>query len=567
MLSRLADRASWVAILVLALWIVATGILVGVMAYAPTPFSDQWDHVLPEQLDGRLFAPHNEHRIVLARIVFAIDLALTHGAGVLGVVLVYLFSLGNAALLVFLASRTWADASPGRHLLAAFVAASFALYGFQFENFASGFQLVFPAVYFFGSVAIVAAARACGGGSRPWAWGLAAGAAYALSVGCMANGLLVGPILVAIALVFRAYRAAGLFSALTIALWTMYFVGLGGAERPSMVATLLANPAGVVGNALAYLGAPVASPLFSVFQDQAKSLFAARAFGLLAVVCVSAAIFRWVSSRSIDAPRAAWIGLAVFILASVLVTVLGRVCQPEITMLSNRYGATTAVLWGGLATCAVYGLRGPRSAPAVRVALVACLLAFAATQLTWVVAGADFRYRKKEAEAGLLSGVDAPSVFQAVYPAPDKPIQMRERLREGSIAMFAAPWTRLVGTTLSPAPDRACPMTAVRSALVPDGSVPTWKLTVHARVPGRVRGIAVLDDQGEARGVLIRGLRGDDASTPWGRGAAPQWAGYVTTPSSAGDLKAVGVDARGRPVCLVGTIPGGQVVGSAGRQG
>ena len=103
------NRISAGGLVLLGLAVIASGILIGMIAWSPTPVWDQWDSAAPEQL-GNLLKPHNEHRIAMSRIIFLGDVALGHGTGVINLAFVYIYSALHLALLVMLAR--WAS-KPG----------------------------------------------------------------------------------------------------------------------------------------------------------------------------------------------------------------------------------------------------------------------------------------------------------------------------------------------------------------------------------------------------------------------------------------------------------------------
>ena len=81
--------------------------LVGVVrGWFPLPYLDMWDgyvgfwYKLKAGDTGAWWAQHNEHRIVLARIAFWLDLRFLHGAGWSLIVWNVLAMLGNAVVLL-----------------------------------------------------------------------------------------------------------------------------------------------------------------------------------------------------------------------------------------------------------------------------------------------------------------------------------------------------------------------------------------------------------------------------------------------------------------------------------
>jgi hypothetical protein len=104
---------SLVAVLFFVLAVIGT-----VRNYSPVPWLDMWDDYIGFYLRlhagdwGAWWAQHNEHRIVLARMFFWVDVACFHGNGIFSLVVIYIFALAVGALF----AEIWREQSQGQDL-------------------------------------------------------------------------------------------------------------------------------------------------------------------------------------------------------------------------------------------------------------------------------------------------------------------------------------------------------------------------------------------------------------------------------------------------------------------
>jgi hypothetical protein len=556
------SRAGAGVLALMAAFMLVTAVWIGLVGWAATPLGDQWDHLAPEQLAGKLFAPHNEHRIILTRLTNWLDILLTRDTGAIATILVFAFNFGSWILLVILARRTWPAAGPTRLVAAGAAAMVVLASGFQFENFTSGFQNQFTGVFFFGVAASLALACAVGQPQRRRLAFIALSAACTLAaVACMASGLILADIMPVLALALGLRVTAGGFAVGAVLVWVLYLNGLPVRES-SLLSHLVHDPVGVTADLLAYLGGALANTI-NLVRETPYKLLIARLFGVVAIaggLALIAAAGTAVRRRSDRAPQLlAWAAIALFILGSGFITAVGRGDSGfEFAMLANRYGAGTGVLWAMLAYWLIVPRTSWRLLPAVGLSLAACGF-LSVMQPVWFLGAQNFKFAKKDAEAALLNTVDAPNVYRIVHPDPTQAPRIAKLLRSGSLAMFAEPWSRLNGQALIASSQKTC-QGAVEdlSPLLGAAGEPTWRMTIAGDAPGSARALAAVDESGTVRGLLIRGATGDEASKAFYRASAsPRWSGYVKPAISgaeAGKLAIVAVNRSGRVVCSVSAV-------------
>ena len=162
-LGRAAGLIAWAlfaGLTVAVLVIVMGSIWIAVVGYSPTPFWDEWTNTTAEQVIQNLFAPHNEHRIVVTRLLIMVDTWSTQHLGILKLVWIFLFSLGHLLVLLALFRKVFPPGRSGPYLLLGLVGAAFFFSGAQHQNFTWGFQTQFVGVFFFASAACALVARA-----------------------------------------------------------------------------------------------------------------------------------------------------------------------------------------------------------------------------------------------------------------------------------------------------------------------------------------------------------------------------------------------------------------------
>src|SRR5690554_6179984 len=96
----------------------ALAILGGARAYTPVPFWDMWEGTLPFYLDvqsgdkGIWWAQHNEHRIVLSRLLFWVDISVFKGAGLFLTIMNYVLAALAVAVFLKIGRERWRSLDP-----------------------------------------------------------------------------------------------------------------------------------------------------------------------------------------------------------------------------------------------------------------------------------------------------------------------------------------------------------------------------------------------------------------------------------------------------------------------
>lgn len=389
-------------------------------AWSAVPFWDEWDGqvaFLDQIAQGDVAAwwrPHNEHRIVLARALFWLDGALGNGNGVL-LLLANLACLATTCSLLLRALRrqlpgeAWTSA---RRVFTALVwLAMFAW--MQRPNLTAGFQVQFFLAQVLPLAAMSALATAPTA-ARPRRWITLAILLGVLSLGTMANGVFVLPLLGVLALALGLGWRVALALLLLGALGGWLYVdglatGSAGSERWLAVAS---TPVALLQFAAAFLGSPA-------FWTVHGRLWQAELAGVVYLVAFAAMLVRW--RRAQGAMTVAMLTVAANAVLAAVAAALGRVHMGLDVACAARY--TTAALVGW---CALLVAAAPRLAkladarPQWFVAATSAVALLLFARQFEVARGRDVNFQREVAALALELGARDDAQLRLLYEDPDR---------------------------------------------------------------------------------------------------------------------------------------------------
>ena len=446
MIGRLSPaRLLWSAIAI-AVGIFAVSIAVDtvrsvVPLFSPLPWFDEWatvDLLRAWQAGDKsgwdvLFSQHNEHRILLPRLVFFADDLLFRGQGWLSLAGIFLVQLLHAAMFAAVLWRA-GPRRPGRWAVAGLVLAlMFCLR--QAENFSSAFQLQFVAVFAGATLTMLlfglAVAHARRGRSLAVPLGLSLAAAAGTTF-TMANGLVAPVLLVLLALLARLRpRVVLLCAAWAALLAAVYLQGYEPVAHHSRPVESLTHPVDLLLYVATYLGDVLGS----------ASTGPAATFGALGIAATLVATLRVATQRPARAASLTLLGIMLFVGAGAAVTASGRLGFGVEQALASRYVTGSVTFWAAQLTYWwVDPPPGPLGAAARAAASAVCVLLLAAV---WREQG-DGKpqllvqsFAENESEDLLLLGFDDPEVIRrAAWDAEDVQLLLPV-LRDNGISIFA----------------------------------------------------------------------------------------------------------------------------------
>jgi hypothetical protein len=447
---RSVSRAVIAAAVVAGL-IILLSVLGGALLFSPVPFWDMWDGMVGfylSILDGdlsALWAQHNEHRLVLTRLLFLADLELFDGRAGPLIVVNYLLA-GTGALVFWRLLRESSAAEEGRAnaalVLRLAVLASLFLWCQQ-ENLASAFQSQFFLAQLLPLAALLCLRRAAGPG-RGGAWFAAACLLGVLSLGSMANGVLALPLLAALAWLLGLGRARVAVLLLLSALGAGLYLH-GYAAHPghgSLTYELAHHPLGIAAYLLLYFGSPVDYLVGGGTAAHVASALAGLACALLSVC----AALRIAPGRR--ATTLALLAFLAYLAVSALATAGGRLLLGLNQALSSRYTTPVLMAWASLAVLYAPALVRWLDRAQLPMRVTCSLLAGAALLLQVQALGppTDVLLERKVALLALALQTQDEGTISKIYPDTWRAMRLTREATARELAPFGQyPWRDLSG--------------------------------------------------------------------------------------------------------------------------
>ena len=412
--------------------------------YSPVPFWDAWDgtiHFYFSIQDGDRWAwleQHNEHRIVLSRLLFWMDLAWFGGTAKFLIVCNYLLAALSYGLLWWLLKLRLDQPQDyfARCVLSCVMACLMFSWA-QAENLVWGFQSQFffaqslPLLSFYLLYRSSLPASASG---RYFALACLAGV---LSAGSIASGILALPLLILLALLLSLSRRRVAVLALLSVL--MLFAYLHGYARPegdggSLGKALSEQPIEFAQYLLMYLGAPLA------LTEPGTPTMALLAGGVMVVLSL---IFAAKALRNRQA-NALSLSLLVFVLyigGTAVGTTGGRLGLGVLQAVSSRYTTPILTAWSVLLILAAPFLaRVIRLKPGLSLgALVLLPLVFTALQFATLRDRSERLFGPMVSALALELGVRDAEQIQRVYPRLEIVMPIAQRAAAQDESVFADP--------------------------------------------------------------------------------------------------------------------------------
>lgn len=525
--------------------------IIGVMGmFSPVPFWDMWDGGLAFYLAtssgdfGLWFAQHNEHRVVLSRLLFWLDYEVFGGMAVFLIVMNYVI-VAMAVLLFWRIALARLAGEKDHRYLAAVVACFMTAWLYQWiqsENLGWSFQSQFflaqllpvlafyllhksvpPDATVYPQPALLFFALAC-------LTGIA-------SAGTMANGVLALPLMTVYALIVRMrwwqVFCLAVVSMLILGLYFYDYYSPG--HHGSLSEAILQTPLQLAFYIALYLG----TPFYYLFgQALSGTIAAVSATFIMALVSLTC-LYQGVRNPRANTLKLALVFGVVYLVGTAVGTGGGRLIFGVSQALSSRYSTPALMAWACILMLVLPGLwRTIRRFPLPGGVLIAALLGPMVTQQLKVLKPdpqLDHLASQRNV-AGLaleLRILDEAQINQ-VYPAAEPLLRRTAFMSQNNLAFFGAyPWRDLnqtIGTLAPSAHLPACSGNVDLAEVVPtDPSyirVDGWLINNEERVIPEL--ITITSPGGYIAGYALAGVpRADVADTIGSHAGRAGFRGYV----------------------------------------
>jgi hypothetical protein len=402
-----------------------------ITTYSPVPHWDEWS-LFAHLADGGsrslpwLWAQHNEHRIFITKLFFLLDVELFHGTQTFLLVSIFLVQLLQVGLLSWslraLAGLRGSAWRAGTGLIAYCI-----LCPTQYENFVWGFQLQFVVPAVMATLAVLSLLLYQREGKVGWL--VICIAAATVATWSLANGMLLWPLLVFVALWLRMKSSAWI-PLLTVGLCNiaLYFYHY---HRPVANRTLpLLSLVERARYAVVYLG--------STFVRHSSGSIALIAGGL--GICV-ALIFlvRVLRHRENSSPFLIELSFLIMLcLATAAATSSGRIHLGVEQATASRYQTFALLFWCCLGLALLVRVAATRTQFTALVAFLLVMMLAFATQVRLPLIDAQWhQLRLKMVGLSLLTGVQDDAVLTDAYPDPKVVLRAAQYMKQQRLSIFA----------------------------------------------------------------------------------------------------------------------------------
>jgi len=434
---------------------VLMAIIGGVRGFSSIPYWDMWEGTLNfaiKAVDGDWsiwWAQHNEHRIVLSRLLFWADIHWFGGLSISLVVENYLIvGLSSIVLCRILCAYNTNTLDKYSKLFIGCFIVGWLFQWIQSQNFIWGFQSQFLLVQLLPLCAFFFLSKSDLKSSLFEKNFLIACLMGVLSVGTMANGLIVLPMMFIYEFFFRQSKGRlGVIAFLVF--FTSYFY-LVDYKSPtghgSIFWAVRHDPFGLIEYALIYIGSP-----FHYLAHGLLTPYVSILFGGIFIILYGSLFIRSITSFKDNPLSSALFFYIAFIVCTAFVTGGGRLIFGVQQALESRYTTPAIMAWAVLLI-----LYSPYIPPVIKkigwlgnLLVVFCCLAIASIQLKALDSQEQSHFSKEVAALGLSMGISDPDRITAIYPSAQGALDIARVAQHNHFAFFNIEPYRSVSNLLS----------------------------------------------------------------------------------------------------------------------
>jgi hypothetical protein len=320
-------------------------IIGGFKNYSHIPIGDMWNGYLEfyskvSSGDWSAWsAQHNEHRIVIARIFFWLDIKYLHGQGRILIIVNYLL-LSFATAVIVMAGKKLLDQKKDQYLLWFLVAWMF--FWSQHENLTWGFQSQFFLAFLLPLVSILLLWQSHQSSKLDKVYFTLSLLTGVACIGSMANGVIALPLLFVYSLFLKvSWRRSLLLFIFSVLCLFLYFYGY---QPPSghgsLVAAIKTDFFGLFRYMARYLGSPFASVIGGKsFRPVVEVL------GFFVIFFTAYQLVKNYIEGKVESLNFALLTFAAYVIATAFVTAGGRLIFGLDQALSGRYTTPAIMMW------------------------------------------------------------------------------------------------------------------------------------------------------------------------------------------------------------------------------
>lgn len=437
---------------------VVLAVIGGVRSYSPVPYADMWNGYLNfyiRILEGdwsAWWAQHNEHRILLARLFFWVDLHFFDGKGWFLILVNYM--LVGTSCLVF--ARIIREQVGKRDRWPTLFVTAILFLWTQHENLTWGFQSQFILAQLIPLAALHClhlAARTEQKTTREFVLATALGV---VSIATMANGILTLPLMSILAMILRmSWKRCAVLIGSSIGSILIYFSNFKAPENHgSLLQTVKTTPVEIIKYVALYIG----SPFFYLFEQMEAGIHAAMICGFILIVLSMYVAGKELLASHKSSLRLSLLTFILYIGGTAFGTAGGRLVFGLHQALASRYGTPALMAWIAIFVLFVPAITSFQK-PWMRrpwIVFILLLVLMLPQQLTALSSRISILQERCVAALALELNVADRRQIMAAYPFPDWVISFAHKPSGLNLSIFGLPPIKDARERLgAPAPTRS----------------------------------------------------------------------------------------------------------------
>jgi hypothetical protein len=440
-------NVKWVYLgFIFAALVIGTSILGGVRSFSSIPFWDTWDGQLDFYLrinEGDWVAwvgQHNEHRIILTRILFWIDLYFLGGEARFLIIINYVLVAINSILFYRILRNFFTEEYyKNNKFFIGFFITAWLFQWMQNQNLIWAFQSQFFLVQTLSLASFYYLSKAINfSDNNSKFYFLLACILGVVSALTMANGLAVLPLmLIFLCLCRESLRRISIVLSLFIFTSALYFLDYKTpGNHSSALLTFLTNPVGTLKYASLYLG----SPFYYLGGGGNFGKLVAHILGSAFLILTLFLTYNFIINNKVKHYQLALYFYTIFIVLSALMTAGGRLNFGVDQALESRYTTPALMAWAALIIMGTPWIASVDGGKIKFNALLFIVLvttgAMSMAQLNAFKSPHEMLHERNLAALALSMDVRDQKRVGRIYPSIDRALEITERSKRNNLSIF-----------------------------------------------------------------------------------------------------------------------------------
>lgn len=529
-----------------AVFMVSLSAIGGIKSFTSVPYWDMWGPYLDFYMEptngfSSWWTQHNEHRIILAKALFWLDVRYFSGLSYFLILANYFFVVLEIWIFFKIFDKKSIGVDPNFQFLLKCYIVAWLFSWSQYDNLTWAFQSQFFLAQLLPLCGFYWFSKSINSPTKV-SYFLGAILFGVLSLGSMANGIFAMPLLFVYSIIasqgWRRSSALFILSAITIAAYLYGYHTPAGHASP--LNSLLSSPYDYLRYVLYYLGVP----FYFIFEGVRIAGAAAIIGGIFLLASYLIFAIKLFVRREYGSMNFAIIIFGVFILATAVVTGGGRLIFGANQALTSRYCTPALMMWAGLfimlspALSRLYVKRKSIFLSVVAIASIGLI----PMQLRAINIDGDINFNREVAALALTLGVRDLEQISKIYPAPDVAIAISEKAKKNNLSIFGADPYKGLGDSINMNAVTVGHLKCIGNldeVIVLNGAtysrIRGWIYSPDVRLHSKM--VQIINETGSVVGYALVGQRRDDVMHHFGASALKSgFIGYVKATAANSSL-------------------------------